>query len=49
MYSVIQAMAFPATPSGGSNVVHFVATCAIIGIENPLEVIAYTMTVDWFM
>ena len=42
-------MAFPAAPAGGSNIVQFVTTCAIVGVDNPLGVLAYTMTVDWLM
>ena len=49
MYSVLQAMALPATPSGGSALAAFLTTCAIFGIENPLEVLAYTVTIDWLM
>jgi hypothetical protein len=43
------SMAFPGAPSGGSSIVHFIAFCALIGIDNPLDVLAYTMTIDWFL
>ena len=42
-------MSLPAAPAAGSNVVFFVATCAVIGIDNPMEILAYIMTIDWIM
>ncbi len=43
------SMAMPGAPSGGSSVVNFIAFCALIGIDNPLDVLAYTMTIDWLL
>ncbi|XP_054167837.1 excitatory amino acid transporter 5-like [Oppia nitens] len=49
IFAVIMSMAFPAAPSGGSSIVNFIAFCAIIGIDNPLDVLAYTISIDWLM
>jgi hypothetical protein len=43
------SIAVPAVPSGGGAIVTFMAFSAVIGIDNPLDVLAYTMTVDWLM
>ncbi|CAG2175872.1 unnamed protein product, partial [Oppiella nova] len=49
IFSLIMSMAFPGAPSGGSSIVNFIAFCSVIGIDNPLDILAYTMTMDWLM
>lgn len=39
----------PGIPSGGSSFVKLMAFCAVIGIENPLDILSYTLTIDWLM
>ncbi|CAG2166403.1 unnamed protein product [Oppiella nova] len=47
--TLVMSVAIPAISSGGAVIVTFVAFCASIGIENPLDVLAYTTTADWIM
>ncbi|CAG2166526.1 unnamed protein product [Oppiella nova] len=49
IFAVMMSMALPGAPSGGSSIVNFITLSAIIGIENPLDILAYTMTMDWIM
>ncbi len=42
-------MAFPAAPLGGSAIVNFLAFCSFIGIDNPLDILAYIMAIDWLL
>ncbi|CAG2103089.1 unnamed protein product [Medioppia subpectinata] len=49
IFSLIMTMSLPGAPTGGSSVVTFLAYCAIIGVNNPLDILAYIMTMDWLM
>ena len=52
LYSImtlIMTIAIPAISSGGAVWVTFVAFCTSIGIDNPMDALAYIMTVDWIM
>ena len=40
-------MSLPGAPAAGSNLVFFVSTCSVIGLDNPMDVLAYTMAIDW--
>ncbi|CAG2165049.1 unnamed protein product [Oppiella nova] len=47
--TLIMTIAIPAISSGGAVWVTFVAFCTSIGIDNPMDALAYIMTVDWIM
>jgi hypothetical protein len=44
------SMAFTGAPlGGGSAIVNFLAFCSFIGIDNPLDILAYVMAIDWLL
>jgi hypothetical protein len=45
----MMSLAMPGIPSGGSSIVTFIAHCTVVGINNPLDVLVYIMTIDWLM
>ena len=42
-------MAAPGAPASGANIVYYITTCSLIGIDNPMDVLPYTMSLDWIM
>ncbi|CAG2102659.1 unnamed protein product [Medioppia subpectinata] len=49
IFTLIMSMAIPSAPASGGSLVHFISYCAVIGIDYPLDILAYTMTMDWLM
>ncbi|CAG2108679.1 unnamed protein product [Medioppia subpectinata] len=49
IFTLIMSMAIPSAPASGGSLVNFISYCAVIGIDYPLDILAYTMTMDWLM
>lgn len=41
------SMGFPAAPAGGSVIVNHITFAAVLGIDNPTDVLAYLMAFEW--
>ncbi len=41
-------MGLPGSPNGGSTIITHIAFASAIGIDDPLDVLAFVMPMEWF-